>query len=551
VDDGRSGSFSIIAELGAGGMARVFAARRHDSGELCALKQLRETVEDNPRVRARFQREAQLASLLHHPNIARVHGSGFDAGRFSIASELIRGQTVESLLNRLGEGAPLPPRISVAIARAVLDGLAYAHHLAAKDGTPLEIVHRDLSPRNIMVSYSGDVKIIDFGVARSNIDDFKTSPGALVGTLRYMSPEQACAALIDGRSDLYTLGVVLYEMLSGHCPVSSGRAVNVLIEICSSTPPPLSSVRSALPKSFDALLVRALAKQPEDRFPDAATFKEALIAAAGKMEIAGREELGAFVRGQFPNEEADSARLVDATEDTSLGTITLVRPVDPEGPTEIREKPGPSFGVDARVEETAIVRRDRAKNVLPRDIEIERLSRSLERAKLAIVGLGVACVAGAAFAYFAGRSSSDERAGAEIAEVGAAPADETPPPRPMIAPRRAEVEAEAPEERSPPPRSARRAAVEGAKESVKAPAKSAVSAAARSDTLAERVARLERTPDDHDLFITVFDELKARIELLPPADRSVAIADLQSAERTASVERLRRVFDLVSRSKPQ
>ena len=181
---GRVGRYTLIHRLGQGGVANIFLARRDGSNEACVLKLLRAEEEGDRHSMARFQREAQLASLLHHPNIARITDAQFEDGTFYIAMEHIRGHTIGELMRRLLTNGMLPSIGTVVfIGARALEGLAYAHELADPDGRALGLVHRDLSLRNIMVSYAGEVKIIDFGIARGDIGRYKTAPGIVLGTI--------------------------------------------------------------------------------------------------------------------------------------------------------------------------------------------------------------------------------------------------------------------------------------------------------------------------------------------------------------------------------
>src|SRR6185295_7021459 len=181
----------------------------------------------------------------------------------------------------------------------------------------LAIVHRDLSPRNVMVTYSGDVKIIDFGLARTNLGDFRTAPGMVLGTLRYMSPEQAVAEPVDRRSDIYSWSVVLYEMLSGRPLVMGANAQEVLHAVVTQVPPPLSTLNPALPKALDSVLEKGLAKDRRDRWETAGELRHALLEAAGSLAALDDERhnlIGRFVRELFPTENAETRAMLESLE---------------------------------------------------------------------------------------------------------------------------------------------------------------------------------------------------------------------------------------------
>ncbi len=325
------GRYTLIEEIARGGMAQVFLACRDGASTPCVLKQLHVELEDNPTAGKRFQREANIASRLRHTNIASVISAGIEDGTFCIGMELIAGQTVEALMVELSKrGERIPTEMTVRILLEVLEGAAYAHALADEDGTPLNIVHRDLSPRNVMVAYDGAVKIIDFGVARGRIDAFQTAPGMMVGTLRYMSPEQAMAEGVDRRSDVYTLGVVLYEMLTGVPAITETKAVEVLNRVISDPLPPLSEHAPHLNPALGEVVAKATQKDPAARYETADAMRAALAQAFdGACET---EAIGALARRLFPehvvqteawfDEVRAASRLADALEHDTLTEAT-------------------------------------------------------------------------------------------------------------------------------------------------------------------------------------------------------------------------------------
>jgi serine/threonine protein kinase len=312
--------YEILQKLAVGGMAEIFVAQKFGSPDVCVVKQLHAHLSEDSVVGARFLREAQVASFLNHRHIARLTDARRigDKGRFYLAMEFIAGQDVETMMFRLMEQRKmLPPELSVTVTLDVLDGLHYAHDLRGPDDRPLEIVHRDLSPRNVMVTYEGRVKIIDFGLARTNLGDFRTAPGMVLGTMRYMSPEQAVAEPVDRRSDVYSWSVVLYEMLSGRPLVMGANAQEVLHAVVTQVPPPLSSLNPALPRALDAVLEKGLAKDRRDRFSTAADLRSALIEAAGPLAALDDERhklIGRFVTELFPNEYAETKNMLESLE---------------------------------------------------------------------------------------------------------------------------------------------------------------------------------------------------------------------------------------------
>ncbi len=306
---GRIGRYQIYEELAEGGMARVFLAQRDGSSRLCVLKQLHGELEEHRTAAIRFQREAHLVSQLDHPNIARVIDAGVEDGKFCIAMELIEGVTLQQMLDAMADRHRIvPPALTLTIATEVLSGLAYAHSLRGGDGRHLEIVHRDLSPANVMVTYDGRVKIIDFGVAQGRIDGFRTAPGMIVGTLHYMSPEQALTERTDHRSDIYALSVLLWELLAGRPAVRDGKAIEVLEQVIEETPPSLHLLDPGLPRAISDAVMRGLEKAPEDRWQSAAAYHDALVSATRTVGRASWQEMGAAVCELFPPDEQPASR---------------------------------------------------------------------------------------------------------------------------------------------------------------------------------------------------------------------------------------------------
>jgi hypothetical protein len=292
-------------------MAQVFVAQKEGSPDVCVLKQLLVELESHATAGRRFHREAHVASYLQHPNIARTLDAGEQDGAFCIAVEFIQGKDAESLMHHLmRQGRMLPYEVSLTVGLAALEGLAYAHRATDPAGTPLELVHRDLSPRNVMLGFGGEVKIIDFGLARGRLDDFRTAPGMILGTLRYASPEQAVAEQVTARSDLYSLAVVLYEMFSGRPLISDGKPLEVLTQVVNQVAEPITRRNARLPPALDAVFERALRKDPAERYPTAEALAAALRAAAAPIQTVPPNVLGRFVADQFPEDRERAERLV-------------------------------------------------------------------------------------------------------------------------------------------------------------------------------------------------------------------------------------------------
>jgi serine/threonine-protein kinase len=254
------GPYRLLRKLGHGAMAEVYLARDQQTGRDVALKLLNPALTKNPDLVARFQQEARWAALVRHPNILTIYEVGEVAGHHYIAAEYIAGETLRQRMNR--------SRISLVevadIAIAVAEALEAAHREW--------IVHRDIKPENVMIEPQGGVKVLDFGLAkltRPSGERRATQPGMVVGTLQYVSPEQAVGLGVDPRADIFSLGVVIYEMIAGAPPFHAEPLRDLLREILELDPPPLHREGVELPPGIIALVERALRKEPEDRYQTA------------------------------------------------------------------------------------------------------------------------------------------------------------------------------------------------------------------------------------------------------------------------------------------
>jgi eukaryotic-like serine/threonine-protein kinase len=269
VSDGEllDGRYRVLRPVGAGGMADVLLARDTELDRPVALKLLDLRLVGDAVAEARIIREARTTRGLEHENVVAVYDVGEVGGRPYIAMEYVAGRTLDEIV---AERAPLPPDEVRSYARQALAGLGRAHELG--------VVHRDVKPSNMIVDPDGRLKLTDFGVARpSGGTASMTDAGTVVGTAAYMSPEQARGAPLGPASDLYSLGVVLFEMLSGRLPFS-GAALEIAQRHVLEPAPPLSRFVEGVPAELDRAVARALAKAPEERFASAAEMAAALEA---------------------------------------------------------------------------------------------------------------------------------------------------------------------------------------------------------------------------------------------------------------------------------
>ncbi|MDB5072429.1 MAG: Serine/threonine protein kinase [Candidatus Eremiobacteraeota bacterium] len=268
------GKYRIDAEIGAGGMATIYRATRLQIGDAVAIKVLHAELLREPQFTERFKREAQAAARLKHPNVVAIYDFGVSTeGVIYLVMELVEGPNLRTIIRDTG---PMPAALAAEIVRQVCAALAEAHRQ--------QLVHRDIKPANIAVESTPDgprVKVLDFGIASLRTGGTfasLTQTGAVMGTPAYMSPEQCLGEDLDGRSDIYSLGVVLFEMLCGVVPFNSPTATAVVMQHVQQAPPPLRVLNVSISPAMEAVVLRALAKPREERFQTAREFADALTA---------------------------------------------------------------------------------------------------------------------------------------------------------------------------------------------------------------------------------------------------------------------------------
>jgi serine/threonine protein kinase len=297
-------SYQILAKLASGGMADIFLARGEGVAGVeryCVLKRiLRERASDVQFVQM-FLDEARLAAQLQHPNIAQVHDIGKLGDSYFFTMEYVHGETVRALLHRAVElHRKLPISCVLTMVAGAAAGLHHAHVRVGIDGRALGIVHRDVSPSNLMVSYEGSVKLVDFGVAKASDRAHETKSGTVKGKISYLSPEQCRGKRVDRRSDLFSLGICFWEMLTAERLYRRASDFENMNAIVSEPPPAPSSRRADVPRELDDLVLRLLAKDPEERCQSADEVVEAVeTVAAGTGSVLSGSALGRLVRELF------------------------------------------------------------------------------------------------------------------------------------------------------------------------------------------------------------------------------------------------------------
>lgn len=280
----RLGQYVVLEELAGGGMARLCRARHASLGRVVALKELHPRYRDDPAMRERFRREAELATSLAHDHIVRAYEFWEDAGRAFLALEFVDGLDGKSLLERAGR---LPAPAAVAVAMQICDALAYAHRRG--------VIHRDLKPSNILVGADGRAKLGDFGIALLPDASALTRSGQAFGTPAYMSPEQIEGEALTPASDLFALGIVLYEFCTGVKPFPGDAESSVVDRILAAEPQPPRAIARDVPWALERVILRTLKRRPAQRYPEALALRAALLTAVPLTPAEAQKALGEAV----------------------------------------------------------------------------------------------------------------------------------------------------------------------------------------------------------------------------------------------------------------
>ena len=355
------GKYTLVKKLATGGMAEVFLARADGPmgfAKKCVVKRILPHFNDDPRFIEMFLGEARLAAVLNHPNLVQIFDFGQSDGQYFLAMEFIDGANLR-VLNQAArrENGPLSFALAARMIALAAEGLHFAHELRDESGQFLNLVHRDISPDNILVSRNGAVKVVDFGIAKASTQPHLTKSGMIKGKMAYMPPEQLARESLDRRADLFALGIVFYELITGGMPFDATSEVSIIQAIMSQKPLEKPTVyRPDCPPELEAIVAKCLEKDREKRYPSCVELQadlETFIRSTG--ETAGTREISQLVETVFAHEAAVTG------PNAAPGSADLIPRPPPSAPHPIATESGSGMSKTAlRSVESAAVQRSKA-----------------------------------------------------------------------------------------------------------------------------------------------------------------------------------------------
>ncbi|KFE61904.1 protein kinase domain-containing protein [Hyalangium minutum] len=329
------GQYVLVRKLAEGGMAEIFLAKLLGADGFernVVIKRMLSNLSSIPDFVEMFRDEARLAARLSHPNIIQIHELGFIDGCYYICMEFLAGEDFSTTLRHAGKKrqyTPMPITLRVLVDAA--RGLHYAHDFTNEEGQPLHIVHRDISPSNLYVTYQGQVKVLDFGIAKAASRVVQTRTGVVKGKYIYMAPEQAQGKEVDRRADVFSLGVSLYESLTNVRPFARENDLAILNALLQGDFMPPAQLRKDIPPELEAVVLKAMAIKAEDRYATAADFADAIEhSVKGKVPLATHKELAEYLRMQFGEERfAAKTRIPTLASLTATAAQTVSQPPKP------------------------------------------------------------------------------------------------------------------------------------------------------------------------------------------------------------------------------
>ncbi|MFO0590736.1 MAG: serine/threonine-protein kinase [Polyangiaceae bacterium] len=308
------GKYQLIANLGHGGMADVYLSVVHGPvgfNKLTVIKRLRPSLAEEPEFLAMFLDEARLAARLNHPNVVQTNEVAEVDGVYFIAMEYLDGQPLNRILHRAVKSGEMPREILLRVVADALAGLHHAHELTDYDGSPIGVVHRDASPHNIFVTYDGQTKVVDFGIAKAATRSSETRGGVLKGKIAYMAPEQARSDEVDRRADVFAMGLVMWEVLTGS-RLRRGSDLEMLERIGIDPVPRLSTAVPGCPPKLEEIVAKATALAKDDRYPTAAAMRQDILEYLDSAkERSSAEEVGKLVSRMFEAKRAEMKGIIE------------------------------------------------------------------------------------------------------------------------------------------------------------------------------------------------------------------------------------------------
>jgi serine/threonine-protein kinase len=330
------GQYVLVRKLAEGGMAEIFLSKLLGADGFernVVIKRMLSNLSSLPDFVEMFRDEARLAARLSHPNIIQIHELGFIEDCYYICMEYLAGEDFSTTLRQAGKKrqyTPIP--IVMRVLADAARGLHYAHDFTNESGQPLHVVHRDISPSNLYVTYQGQVKVLDFGIAKASSRLVQTRTGVVKGKYIYMAPEQARGEEVDRRADIFSLGVSLYESITNVRPFARENDLAVLNALLQGDFMPPTKLRPDIPRELEAVVLKAMALRPEDRFATASEFADALErCTSGKLALASNKDLSEYMRMQFGDQRF--------TEKTRVPTLATLKAMSAQLGASPPEKP--------------------------------------------------------------------------------------------------------------------------------------------------------------------------------------------------------------------
>jgi serine/threonine protein kinase len=322
------GRYEVLERIALGGMAELYLARHRGDGgyeKMVAVKRILPHLAEDETFARMFLNEAKLAASLDHSNIAHVIDFGSEGGEHFIAMEYVHGRSVHEVLRRAGQlGGKVPLHCALAILVDVAAALHYAHERAGPDGQPLGLVHRDVSPSNVLVTYEGEVKLVDFGIAKATAHGNATRTQAIKGKLAYMAPEQVRGDAMDRRADVFSLGVVAYELCVGQRCFFAGGEFELINRVATGKYERPRTVDPEFPAELEAIIVRALSINPGDRHPNARTFQRSIEAFASEAGLRlSKVTLSEYMKQIFGEQAYPTTQLLRLPEGPRPGPTSV------------------------------------------------------------------------------------------------------------------------------------------------------------------------------------------------------------------------------------